>query len=148
MDYVNKLLICLMGLPRSGKSSWARQQNCPIVCPDAIRLAIHGHDFIQDAEPFVWATARTMVRALFLAGNSTVIVDATNTTKQRRADWFDARWRTVWKPFDTHVVTCLQRAAADNRPDLVPVIEKMWAKFEPLDASCELYDNLFKVRND
>src|SRR5882672_916000 len=61
----DKLLICTVGLPRSGKSTWARSQSFPIVCPDAIRIAIHGQRFISEAEPFVWATAKAMVRALF-----------------------------------------------------------------------------------
>lgn len=78
-------LLMTVGLPRSGKSTWARKQfGVPIVNPDSIRLAMHGHQFIKSAEPFVWATASTMVEALFLAGHPTVILDATNVTRATR----------------------------------------------------------------
>ena len=77
-------LTLTVGLPQSGKSTWAMQQGVPVVNPDSIRLAIHGQPFIGDAEPFVWATARTMVNAMFIAGHQHVILDATNTTRKRR----------------------------------------------------------------
>src|SRR5690554_6874569 len=32
------ILICTVGLPRSGKTTWARKQSYPIVNPDSIRL--------------------------------------------------------------------------------------------------------------
>ena len=35
-------LIVMVGLPRSGKTTWARKQGYPIVNPDSIRLAFHG----------------------------------------------------------------------------------------------------------
>jgi len=37
-----KILILTVGLPRSGKSTWAAKKGFPIVSPDAIRLAMHG----------------------------------------------------------------------------------------------------------
>lgn len=76
-----------VGLPQSGKSTWAKAQGYPIVNPDSIRLAIHGQPFIKEAEPFVWATAKYMVRSLFLAGHDVVILDATNITRKRRDEW-------------------------------------------------------------
>ncbi len=41
-----KTLIGMVGLPYSGKSTAARELGFPIVCPDAIRLALHGQRFI------------------------------------------------------------------------------------------------------
>lgn len=67
-------LLVTVGLPRSGKSTWAKQQGAPVVNPDAIRLALHGQAFLQEAEPLVWVMAKYMVEALFLAGHSTVIL--------------------------------------------------------------------------
>ena len=74
----SKVLILTVGLPRSGKSTWARSQAYPIVCPDEIRTALHGHRFIPEAEPFVRAVAKVMVRALFGAGHQCVIFDGSN----------------------------------------------------------------------
>ena len=74
----NKTLILTVGLPRSGKSTWAMQQGYPVVNPDSIRLALHGHRFREESEEHVWAIAKTMVNSLFIAGHDKVIVDATN----------------------------------------------------------------------
>jgi predicted kinase len=126
-----KTLICCVGLPRSGKSTWARAQGYPMVNPDAVRLAIHGHAFIANAEPFVWATSHAMVRALFLAGHDIVILDATNTTRKRRDEWRSEEWDTRFKLFDEAAEVCTVRAERGGRPDLVPVIARMAAQFEP-----------------
>lgn len=123
-------LILTVGLPRSGKSTWARQTGLPIVNPDSIRLALHGQPFHADAEPFVWAIARAMVRALFLAGHATVVLDATNTTEKRRAEWQSEHWETRLQVFDTPADVCAERAVAAGRTDLLPVIERMAAQYQ------------------
>jgi predicted kinase len=126
-----KTLLMLVGLPRSGKSTWARAEKLPIVCPDAIRLALHGQAFASQAEPHVWAIARTMVRALFLAGHETVILDACNNTKKRRDEWRSKGWRRVFRIMRTSEGVCHNRAV-NERPDLVPVIARMADTHEPV----------------
>jgi predicted kinase len=128
-----KILIATVGLPRSGKTTWALSQVWPIVNPDSIRLAIHGHRFIPRAEPFVWATAKAMVRSLFLAGHRIVILDATNTRRKLRDEWQSKDWATFFKVIDTEANICLERAAHQNDTEIAPVIERMAAKHEPLD---------------
>lgn len=118
-------LIRTVGLPRSGKSTWAKTTGFPIVNPDAIRLALHGRAFFEMAEPLVWAIAKIMVHALFLAGHETVILDATNTTKKRRDEWDLKGISTQDKIFDTLPKECVRRALAGGREDLVPVIQRM-----------------------
>lgn len=127
-------LILCVGLPRSGKSTWARASGHPVVNPDSIRLALHGQVFQQEAEPMVWAMAKYMVRALFLAGHEVVILDATNTTKKRRDEWMAAWCVVKYKVFTTTATECAARAIWDSRRDLIPIIERMAAEFEPLDA--------------
>jgi predicted enzyme related to lactoylglutathione lyase/predicted kinase len=127
-----KILIATVGLPRSGKTTWALSQAWPIVNPDSIRLAIHGQRFISRAEPFVWATAKTMVRALFLAGHKIVILDATNTRRRLRDEWQSKDWATFFKVIDTGAEICLERAAEQRDAEIVPVIERMAARYEPL----------------
>jgi predicted kinase len=123
-------LILTVGLPRSGKSTWARQQPYPIVNPDAIRLALYGQAFIADAEQMIWAMARYMVKALFLAGHTTVILDATNVTKKRRDEWQDTLlWATNYKVFNTSKEECIERAKSNNRIDLISVINRMADEF-------------------
>jgi predicted kinase len=125
-----KTLICTVGLPRSGKSTWAKMQNWPIVNPDSVRLAIHGQAFNSHAEPFVWAVVHCMINALFLAGHETIILDATNVTRKRRDAFQSDDWVTLFKLFDTDKEICLERA--QNNPELIPVIERMAENFEPL----------------
>lgn len=127
-------LILCVGLPRSGKSTWARASGYPVVNPDSIRLALHGQVFQQEAEPMVWAMAKYMVRALFLAGHEVVVLDATNVTKKRRDEWVTPRWVAKYKVFTTKASECMYRALDDQRSDLLPIIERMAAEFEPLDA--------------
>ena len=71
------LLIATVGLPRSGKSTWAKGIGFPIVCPDAIRLACHARAYFAPFEPWTWALAYTMCEALFQAGHEHVIFDST-----------------------------------------------------------------------
>jgi len=126
-----KNLILTVGLPRSGKSTWAKQQGYPIVNPDSIRLALHGQRFEKLAEPFVWAIAKTMVRSLFLAGHDTVIVDATNTTQGRRDEWESDEWQVTCRIIATSEEECIRRAGDDQ--EIIPVIERMAERFEPVE---------------
>jgi predicted kinase len=128
------LLIITIGLPRSGKSTWAKRQRVPIVNPDSIRRALHGEAYIQEAEPMVWALAQYMVRALFLAGHEVVIVDATNTTRERRAMWVRNGWDTVAKTFSTPPAECIERAVRTDTRELIPVIERMFQRWEHVSA--------------
>ena len=121
-----KRLILTVGLPRSGKSTWAKEQGHPIVNRDAIRLALHGKAYIMDAEPMVTAIEDYMVRSLFLAGHSTVIVDACHVTQKRRERWVNPMWIIEWRIIDTRKGICIQRAWDDDREDLIPIIESMW----------------------
>lgn len=128
-----RVLIATVGLPRSGKTIWAQSQAHPIVSPDAIRYAIHGQRYIAEAEPFVWATAKAMVRALFFAGHKTVIVDATNNTRKRRDEWRDdAQWGLYFKVIPTQPQVCIERARSIEDEKIIPVIERMALERQPL----------------
>jgi predicted kinase len=137
-DHVN-LLVMTVGLPRSGKSTWARTRGYPVVCPDAIRLALHGTAFIADSEPMVWTLARYMVKSLFLAGHTIVILDAVNSTRKRRDEWKSPSWKRRYQVMKTSKEECLRRA--ENFPDLIPIIERMAAQFEPV--TMEEWDDLY-----
>lgn len=127
-------LLMMVGLPRSGKSTFARalsrEKGYPIVCPDAIRLALHGKKFEFLAEPFVWAIAKVMLRALFIAGHEVVILDATNATRARRKEWYSRDWSVTHMLVDTPKEVCITRAGDDRY--MIPVIERMAASWEPL----------------
>ena len=118
----------MVGLPRSGKSTIANTMGYPIVNPDSIRLALHGQAFIGDAEPMVWVIAKYMVKSLFIAGHSDVILDATNITKARRDEWKSKKWNRQFVVVDTPKDVCLERA----NEALIPIIERMANEFEPV----------------
>jgi predicted kinase len=121
---INNQLIMTIGLPSSGKSSWAIQQGFPVVCLDAIRLAKTGSRWWGPMEHEIWATARTMVRALFLAGHKTIIVDDNFLLKEQREYFIsdiDIQWNRWMQIIDTDANTCENRAI-DTYPELVPVI--------------------------
>jgi predicted kinase len=122
----------MVGLPRSGKSTWARESGHPVVNPDSIRLCIHGQPYYPPAEPMVWAIAKIMVSSLFKAGHKVVVLDATNTTRSRRALWKSDEWNRDYKLFNTDKDTCIKRAIATKQDYLIPIIEKMAKEFEPL----------------
>ena len=133
------ILWMTVGLPRSGKSTWAISQTFPIVNPDSIRLALHGQPFIGSAEPFVWAIAKCMVNALFIAGHRNVILDATNTTRQRRDQWKSDNWSRKFVKFlgsiDKQI--CINRAIKScpdiqHREDLIRAITRMAETWEDL----------------
>lgn len=133
----NKVLILTHGLPRSGKSTWAQKQGVPIVCPDAIRLAKTGKRWWGPIEHEVWATARTMVRALFLAGHDTVILDSTAGTRKQR-DFFlpspDVPWDRYVKVIEESSAVCKERALDGPYPELVEVIffmDENWEEIQP-----------------
>ena len=134
-------LICTVGLPRSGKSTWCKkmqEEGWVIVNPDSIRLALHGQRYCIEAEGFVWATAKVMVKALFLAGNNNIIFDATNTSKKRRDEWRSSMWRTEFKIFDTSPEICKERAIKDDMEDLISIIDAMYNNWDALSDE-ELY---------
>ena len=131
-DRPKPTLVLMVGLPRSGKSYCAKRMKHPIVCPDAIRLALHGQQFVASAEPMVWAVAKLMVASLFEAGHLIVILDACNGTKKRRAEWANESYRRVYLTVPTPLEECATRARAEGRENLLPIIERMAASWEPV----------------
>lgn len=124
-------LIMPIGLPRSGKSSWTRKQECPIVCVDCIRLALHGQPYLASAEPTVWSTAKLMVSSLFLAGHDRIILDdAINVRAADREGWRSEHWVREYVLFDTSKEVCIERAVRNDQWRLLPIIEWMSTQFE------------------
>ncbi len=126
--------VLLIGLPKSGKSTLIRRHFIPggyaVVCPDDVRLALHGQRFIAKAEPFVWATIHVMVEALLFSGNK-VVIDGTFTTRKRRQPWEDLNPTFCW--IKTNEEVCLERAREENDQEIIPVIQRQAAQFEEPD---------------
>lgn len=131
-----KTLLAMHGLPRSGKSTITRQlsqqHGWPIVNADAVRLALHGQRYQKLAEPMVFAIREVMVRALFAAGHDVVLYDETNYSRGARDRMKSSEWTTYYLAVPTSADVCKARALATGQDDLLPVIDAMVARHEPL----------------
>lgn len=127
-------IICTVGLPRSGKSTWAKQSGYPVVNLDSVRLALHGERYLEQAEPMVWTIAVIMAEALLLAGHDTVVVDECNVSRAQRDRWLKVGIR-VWadikfQVFATSPEECRRRAEATGDERIIPVIDRMATEWD------------------
>lgn len=143
---IEKTLIMTIGLPYSGKSTWAKSTHLPMVNPDSIRLALHGQRFLYEAESMVWSIAEYMVKSLFIAGHHSVILDAMNITRERRKKWRNNNWNIRHVLFLTDYNECIKRAKENNYDNIIPVIEKH--KDDILTTVCRLKDEIIDRRID
>src|SRR5512145_1574605 len=134
----DNILIVMVGLPRSGKTTRALELGYPIVSPDAIRLSIHNHHFIPEAEGLVWTIARYMVNALFEAGHHTVILDGCNTRRKRRDQWRSNKWTNKFCVMNVSSWQSIARVDAVDDPDLrtelIAAIKRMDSEYEPVSS--------------
>lgn len=141
----DRKLILTVGLPRSGKSTWALKQECPVVAGDAIREAIFGKLWWPPGEHQVMMTSRTMVRSLFFAGHNKVIFDSINVTQLSRRFWLpteDCPWLLEYTVISTPFKTCIQRAIESKQEYLLPVIEACTIQWEV--PECDNFEGLTK----
>lgn len=138
-------LTALIGLARSGKSTFAREWqskedpdglNRVVVNGDNVRLALHDHRFIFKAEPIVHGIYQTMVRALLLNPQLHVLMDDTHTTVSsiRTVLTIDDNAEFIYVPCNTEVAR--QRAIETNQTDLIPVIDRMHGNLTHLSNYC------------
>ena len=143
-------LIAMMGLPRSGKSTIVRylmhELGYPVVQRDAIRLALYGERYRKEAEPMVKAMSLYMIKALFLTGHSVVLCDETNYSRAARDSVKSPDWDTVFYEITTNAEECKRRAVVTGQPDLVPVIDEMFARYEPLGGDEKSVPESFRDR--
>lgn len=129
-------LILTVGLPMSGKSTWAREYAREhfgaVVAIDSFRKAFHGRHYIKECEQMIWSQVRIMVRALFLGGHPLVILDSPNIHREQRGQWKTPEWQTLFKVFHTDVEVCKERAREAGREDAIPTIERMYTQWEPI----------------
>lgn len=122
-------LIFTIGLPRSGKSTWATKwaQEQPmraIVCSDSIRKCITGQRYQPLAETLVFATKHVMIRSLLDRGFD-VCVDGTHSTEISVMRILEIDINAEPVLIQTPMSTCIQRAVDTNQRDLIPVIGRI-----------------------
>ena len=126
------ILTCTVGLPYSGKTTWALDQGQPIVCPDAVRISLHGTRYNHHAEPMVWTITDYMILALFNAGHDKVILDSTCNTAARREERLimatNGGYLVNFEYFKTSANVCMDRARFAKDLDIIPIIVNMEAE--------------------
>jgi len=74
-----KLLLLLIGIPGSGKSTFTKKLKSKhvVISPDLIRIRFLGEWFNPDMEPIIWDHVHELA-ATCLYNNKDVVIDATN----------------------------------------------------------------------
>lgn len=137
-------LILTVGIPGSGKSTWAsslaaqkaaQNQHYLVISTDGIRADLYGDEAIQGE----WIEIRRSLisqlkaaRQAIAQGHTTaVIYDATNAARRQRREFVQAARGCGYGPLiaawmDTPLEVCLQRNAERSRQVPPHIIEKMY----------------------
>ena len=129
------LVVVLVGLPGSGKSTWALAQGITVLSSDDVRVLLADDVHNQQIHGAVFSTMRYLLRRRLELGAKATIIDATNLLPAHRKPWRQlgeaagAEVRAVY--FATPVEECLRRNALRARVVPAEAIREMAAKLRP-----------------
>ncbi len=139
-------LIILVGIPGSGKSTFAKCLDGEIVSSDAIRKELFGDESCQADNKRVFTVFYDRIKKALVEGHD-VIADATSISAKARAEILNAGAEATEKicyVFDTPVIAAIAMNEGRDRKVPASVIEKMhrnleWPKLR------EGFDKIYRV---
>lgn len=128
------LVLVFVGLPASGKSTWARDNRVPVISSDALRELLADDITDQTVNRQVFLYVRALLRTRLAIGRPVTGVDATSVMREGRAVYiriarhFGARVEAVY--FDTPLEECLRRNRERERKVPEDAMLKMASQLE------------------
>ncbi len=129
------LLLVIVGLPASGKSTWLAENRIPAISSDALRGLLADDITDQTINRHVFLHVRAILRTRLALKRPLTAIDATSVTREGRSVYiriarhFGARVEAVY--FDTPLEECLRRNRMRERMVDESAIHKMAAQLEP-----------------
>jgi predicted kinase len=80
-------VIVLVGVPGSGKSTWAASQGWTVLSSDEMRLVLSGDETNQGIHGKVFGAMRHLLKSRLEIGASPTVIDATNLRRKDRKPW-------------------------------------------------------------
>jgi predicted kinase len=142
-------IVLLVGLPGSGKSTWAKRNSLPALSSDWLRHVLADDITDQSIHVRVFTALRYLLRQRLAIGRPVTCVDATNLTPTERRPYMDiarifgCEIEAVF--FDVPLEVCQERNRRRNRVVPEEALERMSQRLVPPQAG-EGFSRVFVVR--
>jgi predicted kinase len=132
---VRQRVVVMIGLPGSGKSTYAAKLGVTPLSSDEIRRILADDPTDQTIHTRVFLTLRYLLRHRLALGRPVTFIDATNLNPEERRPYIEVARVFGADPealyFDTPIEICMERNLKRNRVVPEEAIRNMLAKLRP-----------------